>query len=64
MPKVTVFNKDTMALATEIAGHAGSSLDSDVKHVAQWLANGGDEGESATDLFMKFDSEDQLPSKA
>jgi len=61
---MSIFDNDTMALATEIAGHAGSSLGSDVRYVAQWLANGGDEGESATDLYMKFDSEDQLPSKA
>jgi hypothetical protein len=61
---MSIFDKQTMALATEIAGHAGSVLEGDVEYVAQWLVNGGDDGESATNLFMKFDSEDQLPSKA
>lgn len=57
------YDKQTMELAAEIASHAGSTLESDIQYVADWLVNGGDDGRQATDLFMQFDSEHSLPSK-
>lgn len=57
------YDNQTMELAAEIASHAGSTLDSDIQYVADWLVNGGDDGSQASELFMKFTSEESLPSK-
>lgn len=61
---MSLYDRQTMALATEIAQHAGSALPSDIDFVVDWLVNGGDDGSSPTELFMNFDSENSLPSKS
>lgn len=48
------YDNQTMALATEIAGHAGSNLQSDIDYVADWLVNGGDDGGQPTDLYVNY----------
>ena len=60
---MSLYDQATMELAKEIAEHAGSSLDSDVDFIADWLVNGGDDGSQATELYLKFDSKHTLPSQ-
>jgi hypothetical protein len=57
------YSNDIIDLATEIAGHLQSRLNSDIDFVADWLVNGGDDGSEATELVMRFDEKNVLPSK-
>lgn len=59
----SMYAKEIMELAQEIAQHLGSTLEEDIDFVADWLVNGGDDGSSAAELTMSFDSQHALPSK-
>jgi hypothetical protein len=52
-----------MDLATEIAQHLQSRDPEDIDFVAHWLVHGGDAGEPTTDFVLKFESEQELPSR-
>jgi hypothetical protein len=58
-----MYSDSTMELAQEIAQHLGSSDDDDIEFIADWLVQGADDGSLATELVLRFESRQVLPSK-